>query len=940
MAQAANITAYSQAIEFIITVFGPTTEQPVFFQTLANDKGDLDESRIKSQLLTREPERVIRFVAKHDRFRRGMFYCTSTLAEGSATRNKETVRETPGLHSDLDFKHLAEDEPTIRAQLARLRHQPSILVRSGGGLHCYWLFGEGLDTQAHLERIENALRRLAWMLGGDPSVCEVAHLMRLPGTHNSKYGDLREVACERLDGQRRYELDDLESWLDEVREPILTRKEPAIRPASASLRRDGPAASPPNPFLAAGEAYGFRPPLDVEAMLSAMAPGNIHDTQRRVSASLIRFGRDIEEVVTLLLEVTRTAAGDLGTKWNWNAEERKIRGMSESARVKYPPRKPPSEQEPEVVPHETISDADGAEATGSEKASESATVGGTVVDLGKAKAKRKMKATALHIMLAEAVLAVIRQREQDVMFTETGDYRYRDGLWRLETRDSFVGWINSALEEGARGLKIETTNRLIAEARGYILRSPDLQKRNAPFNRHGRVPTRSGLINPRSGEIIEPAPEHFATWRIEHHFNPAAVCPWWLQMLEDVFADRSAESRKIHIELLQELLGAGLIDDKDKELARALILVGGSNYGKSRLIDVLAGLFGIEHNSVSLDSLEKNPHATVPFTRRAPWVLHEAFDAGKWHVTSTVKAIISGDAIPINIKNGRMFEMEVTAPIFWGTNIPPQFKEATKAITNRAVIIECRREFDGKNRVGAAIEARRLGFKNPSVMVLANEAEGVLAWAMAGLKRLLERGHFILPLESIEAAENVRLDSNITAGFIYECTAFDPNVMVSIPDFAAAFTSWWVENKGEDRGTPSGDRIGVALRALGEPRIAANRNELRTRTRRYYAGLRLNADGKRHWKNTVTSNAYVFQGRTTSASAADQNPNHVIPVDWDTKKSIQAMRLAHEKMRDRSNDAETAEVGKSNDRSPDDDLPDDDWSPRGVSEKPPDSSSE
>ncbi|WLA79598.1 DNA-primase RepB domain-containing protein [Bradyrhizobium elkanii] len=937
--------AQAQTLEFITTVFGATTECPVFFQTLANDKGDAEESRIRSQLLTREPDRVLRFVAKHDRFRRGMFFCTSTLAEGSATRNKETVRETPGLHSDLDFKNLVEDGPTVRSRLATLRCQPNILVRSGGGLHTYWLFKEALDTQAHLERIESALKRLAWLLGGDPSVCEVAHLMRLPGTHNSKYGDVREVACEALDGARRYELDDLESWLDEIRQPILTRKEPVLRSVKAGDAATSAApATPTNPFLAAGERYGFRPPLDVEAMLAAMAPGNIHATQRGVSASMIKAGHDIEEIVALLLDVTRIAAGADGAKWNWKTEERKIRGMSATAAVKYPPRELPKIVEQDQIDAAGDGGPDGArEADADESAPESAPVAvagddeSGVVDLGKAKAKRKMKATAVHIVLAEAVMSVLRKREQDLMFTESGDYRYRDGLWRLETRDDFVAWVNSALEEGAQGLKIESTNRLIGEARGYILRSPELQKQNVVFNQHGCVPTLSGLVNPRTGEITAPAPSHFTTWRIEHRYNPDATCRWWLQMLEDVFADRSPESRALHIQLLQELLAAGLIDQKDKALSRALIMVGGSNFGKSRVIDVMGGLFGREVISVSLDSLggsSPSPHATVPFARRVPWVLHEAFDAGKWHLTSTVKAIISGDAFPINMKRGRMFETEFTAPIFWGANLAPQFKEATKAITNRITIIECRREFDETKPVGAAAEARRLGFKNPSVMVLAHEAEGVLAWAMAGLRRLLERGHFVLPTESTQAAEVVRVESNIVAGFITECTTFDPNAMVSVPDFTASFASWWVENKGEDRGIPSADRIGTSLRALGEPRIAADRNELRSKTRRYYAGVRLNADGKRHWRNTVTSNAFIFQGRTTSTSAADQDPNCVVPANWSSKKSVQAMWSAHEKMRDRAGDGVIGEAVTLGDRASDDELPDDNWSPELSSEKP------
>ena len=91
--------------------------------------------------------------------------------------------------------------------------------------------------------------------------------MRLPGTHNSKYGDLREVVCEYLDA-RAMNWSDLESWLGEAPQPILTRKPPRVSPVSG----DGAPvteAGEENPFTA--QALGYKPALDVEARLDAMA---------------------------------------------------------------------------------------------------------------------------------------------------------------------------------------------------------------------------------------------------------------------------------------------------------------------------------------------------------------------------------------------------------------------------------------------------------------------------------------------------------------------------------------------------------------------------------------------------------------------------------------------------------------------------------------------
>jgi hypothetical protein len=109
------------------------------------------------------------------------------------------------------------------------------------------------------------------------------------------------------------------------------------------------------------------------------------------------------------------------------------------------------------------------------------------------------------------------------------------------------------------------------------------------------------------------------------------------------------------------------------------------------------------------------------FMKRRPWVLHEAFDQRKWHFSSKVKEIVTGDPVTVSIKDGPMLTLRISAPI---TNHPPQFEDATKAITNRLVVIECKREFFEDNPVGAALEARRIGVGKPSNMVLRHELPG------------------------------------------------------------------------------------------------------------------------------------------------------------------------------------------------------------------------
>ncbi len=309
---------------------------------------------------------------------------------------------------------------------------------------------------------------------------------------------------------------------------------------------------------------------------------------------------------------------------------------------------------------------------------------GEVIDLAGAAALRKPKpivdkpdrGTPDHIRLGKAVIDIIQARGEDMLFTNKGCYYCQDGIWSMEP-DGMAFRLNVEIETGAKAMDILSNTKVVNETRAWISRQERLCKRDVPWDSHGMVATLSGLVDPRTGACRPIRPDDYATWQIDIEYDPNAECPWWLQMLNDDFADRDPEDRDATIMVIQELLGVGLIDDKPRELSRALIFQGASNAGKSGLIEVLAGLFGQDVNSTPLDALEGS-HGTMGFLKRTPWVLHEAFDQRKWHFSSRVKEIVTGDPIQINIKNGPMLSFRVKAPIFWGTNHPPQFKELTR----------------------------------------------------------------------------------------------------------------------------------------------------------------------------------------------------------------------------------------------------------------------
>lgn len=822
--------------DFITDFLLEFTSEPIYVCSLPNVKG---EGLSERHVLTRDPQKIRNFVSKWDQSGRGMFFCVGAVAAGKK-RNKENIREVYFLHEDLDFKNILGSPEAALDVLVNMDYPPSRIHRSGNGLHAYWLLDETYGPDS-FDRIESVLKKLRDVVGGDPTVNHVAALMRFPGSHNTKNGAWTEVETIRDTGEV-YSLTRLEAYA--ARTSALIQRRPTEGPATET-----------NAFLRIAGEIGFRPPINVEARLAAMEHGGagenaIHQTQLSVTAALLSAGEDVEDVVERVLEATRAVGHE---SWNWVQEERTIRGMCTDWIRKHAPSS--SRKGGKLRDDQTIEDT----------AVNSSRSVAPVVSLAAARKdkEKKPKKEQAHVALGMGIMLRLREAGQAILLTREQLWRYEGGIWSVMTTGEAKNWIASEVEVGCRSLDVVSTQKIANETYAWLCRNPEVYRPDVEWDAHGKISTKSGLLDPDTLEVTPLAPEHYATHRVDCEFDPTATCPWWETMMNDVFGDRLGPLRRDTIGLLQEVLGAALLESKPRALMRALVLYGPSGTGKSVVVNAMAGLVSDNINATPFDALE-NAHGLGAFLRRAPWVLHEAFDQGKWHFSATAKALLSGDDVNVNVKNGPMLTLRFKNPVFWATNSPPQFKEATKAMVNRMLVLGCNRVFD--RPVGAAAEAYRSGYASAAEMILDREKPGLLNWAIVGMKRARALGHFNVTEEVTAALEQIRMDSNIVSGFIEECVEFDEHSSVRTPDFCASFATWWAANRGQ-QGVPSNDSIGRAVRSLSDPRIGhANNNGARL-----FTGIKLNEDGIDYWRGVQASN--LAAGRASRLSNSEQEVN-------------------------------------------------------------------
>lgn len=781
---------------------------------------------------------------KWDKPGRGLFFSVSTMQPNKA-RNKGNAVESVMLHVDTDAKDLLVSVDEAVEALLSLELPPSRVHLSGHGIHSFWFFEE---PTSDFDRVEKLLKKFCVICGGDPVVAHRAALLRFPGSHNTKNGGWKEVTTVYL-SEKYYSLDKLEEW---------GGRQWAVVPKKGAEV---------NPFLEAAADMAYKPPVDVDRRLANMTyqgegESSVHSTQLSVTASMLSAGVDLEEVVETVLAATKKV-GD--SSWDWRKEEQSIRRMCEDWIRKHDRPRQSANGTTNV-----IQIADKRPKASKESAGENG--GG-----------KKKKENNLHVVLGQGILKSFEERNERILVS--GEQVWRcgpSGIWKTLTAGEARGWIDRETEVGCRSLTMVSTTKIVNETRSWILRSPDVYVEEVEWDKHKKIPTKSGLLDPKTCKLEPLSPDHYATYQIEAEYDPNADCPHWKQMVDDVFS-----GDKKTIDVVQEIFGAALLDQKPRTLMRALVLVGPSNSGKSNVLNVMSGLLSDKPNTTTFDTLE-NAHGLMEFLRRAPWVLHEAFDQTKWHFSSTVKALLSGDLVNVNVKNGPIIPHIFRSPVFWGTNSPPQFKEASRAIENRLKIIQCHKVFNTDVATGVAAIARKANYSSPSEFVLDTERPGILNWAIEGMQRAVNRGYFLDTEEMVQAIHTMRTDSNIVAGFLSECCEYTPDYMVSKPDFHAAFSIWWKENKGEERSVPSVDSLGRAITALYDKRLGNDSHELKYRNLRYFAGVRLNDTGMDLWM--AYFNTSSVKGDSSRISGRFEDVNTKIPEEWASKSVIQTIR--------------------------------------------------
>jgi P4 family phage/plasmid primase-like protien len=279
------------------------------------------------------------------------------------------------------------------------------------------------------------------------------------------------------------------------------------------------------------------------------------------------------------------------------------------------------------------------------------------------------------------------------------------------------------------------------------------------------------------------AAESYLTYVLDVDYNPDATCPLFDMALEATFEDPEVTRHVL------ELFGYTI--QPHREYKTWWMFQGDGNNGKTKVVQTLQRLLNPSTiYPIRIADANKNEHSRAALVGKL-LLLDDDVDTGTVLPDGFLKQVSEDKLLSGRNLYASTFEFVCTVVPLLLCNNWPYSRDLSQATQKRAMIIPFPRVFEPHRET------------DPYPEIWAKEMSGVLNRALAGYRRLQERGKFLEPAACARAKRKFLSAANPLMEFVESgCVAAEGEMKTA--DFYRAFRAWceaeghrWVTRKGE-----------------------------------------------------------------------------------------------------------------------------------------------
>lgn len=334
--------------------------------------------------------------------------------------------------------------------------------------------------------------------------------------------------------------------------------------------------------------------------------------------------------------------------------------------------------------------------------------------------------------------AEIFKRDKYLIFCDQELLMYRDGWYQTYNDRHYLNILERQIEETFKG------RRHLAKEVLEVAKD-NLYKKNLRANINSKlINVQNGLVDIETFTLHPHTSEFLYTYQINAKYDPAATCANFEQFLKDVLVtEDTLEPDMQLLRLIQQFVGYCLYTQTP--FHECVMLYGQGRNGKSTLVFVISALFAGLTSQVHFEDIGEDKFATSDLAGKLINISAE-FSANAKISDGRVKGIIAGDEIRGQRKHQQAFDFRPIAKHIITTNNLPRSKDKSLGFFSRFMIIPFHRVFLGKKDIETLPDdASRIFYamKDPFLEdKLKEELDGILLWAIYGLKDLIRNGGF------------------------------------------------------------------------------------------------------------------------------------------------------------------------------------------------------
>lgn len=295
------------------------------------------------------------------------------------------------------------------------------------------------------------------------------------------------------------------------------------------------------------------------------------------------------------------------------------------------------------------------------------------------------------------------------------------------------------------------------------------------FNRNPYlVNVRNGLLDIRDMSFKEHTPSYLSTVQLNVEYNPQVDCPQFKKFLNEVLDCKL-------IPLVQEIVGYLLTTNTVSQ--KAFVFWGPARTGKSTLLWVVEYLLLGKKNVSNIPWQEiGDKFKTAELLGKLANVFSD-LPSKSIDDTGIFKVVTGEDYLMAEKKNKNPFKFKPFARLVFSCNeLPRNYVDRTEGFYRRLIIVPFSRQID-KSKIDKSLKYK-----------FQREKEGILNWALEGLKRLYENNFEFSENELTDGVKKeYKRENNNVISFVEECCEIDSLFSCSRIEIYEAYKEFCVE---------------------------------------------------------------------------------------------------------------------------------------------------